>query len=52
MALGARHSGLGVDAALGVRAYSINDKIRIGIIAAARTASRGFARARSRVATH
>ncbi len=33
MALGARHSGLGVDAALGVRAYSINDKIRIGIIA-------------------
>jgi type VI secretion system protein ImpH len=33
MGLGSRHSGLGVDAALGVRAYSINDKIRIGIIA-------------------
>jgi type VI secretion system protein ImpH len=33
MALGARHSGLGVDAALGVRAYSINDKIRIRIVA-------------------
>jgi type VI secretion system protein ImpH len=33
MALGSRHSGLGVDAALGVRAYSINDKIRIRITA-------------------
>jgi type VI secretion system protein ImpH len=33
MALGARHSGLGVDAALGVRAYSINDKIRLRITA-------------------
>ncbi len=33
MALGAAHSGLGVDAALGVRAYSINDKIRIRIVA-------------------
>ncbi len=33
MSLGARHSGLGVDAALGVRAYSINDKIRIRITA-------------------
>ncbi|MBX3567720.1 MAG: type VI secretion system baseplate subunit TssG [Rhizobiaceae bacterium] len=33
MALGARHSGLGVEAALGLRAYSINDKIRIRITA-------------------
>lgn len=33
MSLGATHSGLGVDAALGVRAYSINDKIRIRIVA-------------------
>ena len=33
-ALGARHSGLGVDASLGVMAYSINDKIRIRIVAA------------------
>jgi type VI secretion system protein ImpH len=33
MALGSRHSGLGIDAALGVRAYSINDKIRIRITA-------------------
>lgn len=33
MALGSLHSGLGVDAALGVRAYSINDKIRIRITA-------------------
>ena len=33
MALGAAHSGLGIDAALGVRAYSINDKIRIRILA-------------------
>lgn len=33
MTLGARHSGLGVDAALGMRAYSINDKIRIRITA-------------------
>ena len=31
MALGTARSGLGVDAALGVRAYSINDKIRIRI---------------------
>jgi len=33
MALGSRHSGLGLDAALGVRAYSISDKIRIRITA-------------------
>jgi type VI secretion system protein ImpH len=32
-ALGAQHSGLGIDAALGMRAYSINDKIRIRIVA-------------------
>lgn len=33
MSLGARHSGLGVEAALGLRSYSINDKIRIRITA-------------------
>ena len=33
MALGSQHSGLGVDAALGLMAYSINDKIRIRITA-------------------
>lgn len=33
MALGSAHSGLGIDAALGVRAFSINDKIRIRITA-------------------
>ena len=32
-ALGSRNSGLGVDAALGIRAYSINDKIRIRVTA-------------------
>ena len=31
MSLGSRHSLLGADAALGQRAYSINDKIRISI---------------------
>jgi type VI secretion system protein ImpH len=33
MTLGARHCGLGVEAALGLRAYSINDKIRIRVTA-------------------
>jgi type VI secretion system protein ImpH len=32
-ALGSRNSGLGVDAALGIRAYSINDRIRIRVTA-------------------
>ena len=31
--LGSRNTGLGVDAALGIRAYSINDKIRIRVTA-------------------
>ncbi len=34
MALGGNHSGLGEEAALGLRAYSINEKFRLRIIAA------------------
>lgn len=42
MALGARHSALGVDSALGAMSYSINDKIRIRIVAASLAQYRKF----------
>ena len=42
MTLGDRHSGLGVDSAIGVRAYSINDKIRIRIVASSLEQYRKF----------
>ena len=41
-ALGARHSALGVDSALGAMAYSINDKIRIRITASSLAQYRRF----------